>query len=105
MLKLQPTIVGQKKKNVNAFLVLRFWSYFYFDPYISISSHLGSVWLEEWKNGRMKNCERMEMWEDRKYLVFPLVCLVGMVEKWEGGKIFCLVVEKKGMMKNVIYIN
>ena len=46
---------------------------------------LGSVWMEEWKSGRM------EMWEDGKYLVFPLVCLVGGVEKWEGGKLFCLV--------------
>ena len=45
------------------------------------------------------------MWEDRKYLVFPLVCLVGRVEKWEGGKLFCLVGEKKGRMENVIYIN
>ena len=47
----------------------------------------------------------MEKWKDRKYLVFSLVCLVGRVEKWEGGKIFCLVVEKKGMIENVIYIN
>ena len=35
----------------------------------------------------MKNCEKMEKWEDRKYLVFPLVCLVGGVEKWKGGKV------------------
>ena len=55
--------------------------------------------MEEWKSGRM------EMWEDGKYLVFPLVCLVGGVEKWEGGKLFCLVGEKNGRMKNVIYIN
>ena len=25
--------------------------------------------------------------------------------KWKGGKLFCLVGEKKGRMKNVIYIN
>ena len=49
---------------------------------------LGSVWMEEWKSGRMENCERMEMWEDGEYLVFPLVCLVGGVEKWEGGNSF-----------------
>ena len=66
---------------------------------------LGSVWMEEWKSGRMENCGRMEMWEDGKYLVFPLVCLVRGVEKWEGGKLFCLVGEKNGRMKNVIYIN
>ena len=64
----------------------------------------------------MENCERMEKWEDEKYLVFPLVSLVGGVEKWEGGKLFCLekweggklfclVGEKNGRMKNVIYIN
>ena len=47
----------------------------------------------------------MEKWEDEKYLVFPLVCLVGEVEKWEGGKLFCLVGEKKGKMENIIYIN
>ena len=50
--------------------------------------------MEEWKSERMENCGRMEMWEDGKYLVFPLVCLVGVVEKWEGGKLFCLVGEK-----------
>ena len=42
---------------------------------------------------------------DGKYLVFPLVCLVGGVEKWGGGKLFCLVREKKGKMENIIYIN
>ena len=47
----------------------------------------------------------MEKWESEKYLVFPLVCLVGEVEKWEGGKLFCLVGEKKGKMENIIYIN
>ena len=45
----------------------------------------------------------MEKWEDRKDLVFPPVCLVGGVEKWEGGKLFCLIREKNGRMKNVIY--
>ena len=53
----------------------------------------------------MKNWEKIEKWENRKYLIFPLVCLVGGVEKWEGGKLFYLVGEKKGMMENVIYIN
>ena len=55
--------------------------------------------MEEWKSGRI------EKWEDRKDLVFPLVCLVGGVEKWEDGKNFCLVAKKKGRMENVIYIN
>ena len=46
--------------------------------------------MEEWKSGRMKK------WEDEKYLVFPLMCLVGGVEKWEDRKLFCLVREKNG---------
>ena len=33
------------------------------------------------------------------------VHLVGGVEKWEGRKLFYLVGEKNGRMKNVVYIN
>ena len=47
----------------------------------------------------------MEKWENKKYLVFSHVRLVGRVEKWEGGKLFYLIREKKGRMKNVVYIN
>ena len=47
----------------------------------------------------------MKNWEDKKDLVFPHVCLVGGVEKWEDGKLFCLVGEKNGRMENVVYIN
>ena len=47
--------------------------------------HQGSVWMDEWKSEMMENCAKME--------------------KWEGGKLFCLVGEKNGRMKNVIYIN
>ena len=61
--------------------------------------------MEEWKSERIENCGMMEKWKDGKYLVFPLMCLVGRVEKYEDGKLFCLVGEKKGRMKNVIYIN
>ena len=61
--------------------------------------------MEEWKSGRMGNCGKMEKWEDGKYLVFPLMCLVRRAEKWEARKIFCLVGERKGRMENVIYIN
>ena len=55
--------------------------------------------LEEWKSGRI------EKWEEGKYLVFPRVCLVGGMKKWEGGKLFCLVEKKSEMMENVVYIN
>ena len=73
--------------------------------YLPSDRPLGFVWLEEWKSRRIENCERMEKWEDRKYLVFPLMCLVGGVEKWDDGKLFCLVGEKKERMENVIYVN
>ena len=53
----------------------------------------------------MENCGRMEKWEDEKYLVFPLVCLVGGVEKWEDGKLFYLVEKKSGRIEKVVYIN
>ena len=56
--------------------------------------------MEEWKSGRMENCGRM-----KNIIVFPLMCLVGGVEKWEGGKLFCLIGEKNRRMKNIIYIN
>ena len=38
--------------------------------------------VEKWEDGKL--------WEDGKYLVFPLMCLVG---------------EKNGRMENVIYVN
>ena len=47
----------------------------------------------------------MKKWEDRKYLVFPLMCLVEGVKKWEDEKLFCLVGEKNERMENVININ
>ena len=53
--------------------------------------------VERWEDGKL--------WEDGKYLVFPLVCLVEGMEKWEGGKLFYLIGEKMRRMKNIIYIN
>ena len=47
----------------------------------------------------------MEKWEDKKDLVFPRMCLVGGVEKWEDGKLFYLVEKKSGRIENVVYIN
>ena len=55
--------------------------------------------MEEWK------IRRMEKWEDKKYLVFPCVCLVGGMEKREGEILFCLVEKKSEMIENVVYIN
>ena len=55
--------------------------------------------------GGWKISGRMEKWEDRKYLVFPHVCLVGGVEKWKGEKFFCLVEKKSERIENVVYIN
>ena len=53
----------------------------------------------------MENYERMEKWKDGKYLVFPLMCLVGEMEKCKDEKLFYLVGEKKEMMENIIYVN
>ena len=61
--------------------------------------------MEEWKSEKMVNCGRMEKWNDGKYLVFPLICLVGGMKKWEGEKLFYLVREKKRRIENVIYVN
>ena len=47
----------------------------------------------------------VEKWEDGKYLVFLFVCLVGVVEKWDDENSFVWLKKKRGMMKNVIYIN
>ena len=47
----------------------------------------------------------MEKWKDKKYLVFPRMCLVRGMEKWEGGKLFYLVEKKSGRIKNIVYIN
>ena len=55
----------------------------------SNTKSLRSVWLEKRKSEKMEYYGRME--KCIKYLVFPLVCLVGGVEKWEGGKLFYLV--------------
>ena len=41
-----------------------------------------SVWMEEWKIGRIENEEGIGKWEDSKYLVFFHMCLVGRMEKW-----------------------
>ena len=57
--------------------------------------------MRGWKISR-----RIEKWKDRKYLVFPRVCLVEGMEKWKGGKLFCLAEKKKSeRIENVIYIN
>ena len=56
--------------------------------------------MEGWKSSR-----RIETCEDRKYLVFSHVCLVGEMEKWEGGKLFCLVEKKSERIENVVYTN
>ena len=50
-----------------------------------------------WKSNKM-----IEKCKDRKYLVFPRVCLVGEMEKWESEKLFCLVEKKSGRIENVI---
>ena len=61
-----------------------------------------------WRSGKLRGWKisgRIEKWKDRKYLVFARVCLVGGMEKWKGGKLFCLVEKKSERIENVIYIN
>ena len=61
-----------------------------------------------WRSGKLEGWKingRIEKWKDRKYLVFPCVCLVGGMEKQKGGKLFCLVEKKNERIENVIYIN
>ena len=43
------------------------------------------IWLEEWKNEKIENGERMEKRENRKNFNFPPFCLVGngKVEGWK----------------------
>ena len=65
----------------------------------------GSFGWRSGKLGRWKISGRMKKWEDRKYLVFPRVCLVGRMEKWKGRKLFYLVEKKSEMIENVVYIN
>ena len=39
----------------------------------------------------------IEKWEDRKDFSFTHLCLVGRVEKWMNGKLFCFVENKVGI--------
>ena len=42
----------------------------------------------------------IEKWKDRKDLVFSCMCLVGRVEKWRDGKLFCLIEKKSERIEN-----
>ena len=50
----------------------------------------GSFGWKSEKVGGWKISERVKKWEDRKYLVFRHVCLVGGVEKWDDEFFFFL---------------
>ena len=47
----------------------------------------------------------MKKQEDRKYLVFPRVCLVEGVEERKGKKLFYLIEKKSEKIENIVYIN
>ena len=36
----------------------------------------------------------MEKWENKKDCNFPHLCLIGKMEKWMNGKLFCFVENK-----------
>ena len=40
-----------------------------------------------------------------KIFSFPSFVFGWRVEKWDDGKLFCLIREKKGRMENIIYVN
>ena len=61
--------------------------------------------VERWKSERIENGERMKKWEDRRDFSFPRLCLVGRVEKWRDGKLFCLVMKINGRIENRVCIN
>ena len=42
---------------------------------------------------------------NKKNLVFPHMCFVGVMEKWRDKKLFYLVEKKNEMIKNVVYTN
>ena len=65
----------------------------------------GSIWLEWWKSEMIENVEKIEKWEDRKYLIFSDMSLVGRMEKWRDEKFICLVKKKNKRMENKIGIN
>ena len=52
--------------------------------------------VEKWENRRLR--------DDRKDLVFSCMCLVGRVEKWREGKLFCLVEKKSERIENKVCI-
>ena len=60
--------------------------------------------MGEWKSGRIENEEMIEKWKDIKDLVFSRMCLVGRVEKWRDGKLFCLVEKKSERIENRVCI-
>ena len=47
----------------------------------------------------------MEKWENRKNFSFSHLCLVGRVEKWRDGTLFCLVYIKNERIENRVRIN
>ena len=49
--------------------------------------------------------KRMEKWENRKNFSFSHLCLVGRVEKWRDGTLFCLVYIKNERIENRVCIN
>ena len=102
------SLVFSSEPNKRKFNFPPYFPLIFFHPHCFHPNQTYSKGLFGWRNGKVRGWKisgRMEKWEDRKDLVFPHVCSVGGVEKWEGGKLFCLVKEKKGRIKNVVYIN
>ena len=56
-------------------------------------------------DGRVEKWEDGKLWEDRKVGGWKIFSVPSCVFGWRGGKFFCLVGEKNGRMRHVIYIN
>ena len=61
--------------------------------------------LERWKSRRIENKKVIEKWEDKRYFIFPRVCLIGRMKNWKDEKFICLVEEKNERIEKVVHIN
>ena len=78
-LTIMANLKGEINKNWKSRCQCVWWGHFW------LGSHLGFVWLEGWKCGRIENSGRVEKWEDKIFFNFPHFCLVGSgkVEGWK----------------------
>ena len=57
------------------------------------------------ENNYVTKTKILQDWEDRKYFIFPHLCLVERMKKWRDEKRFCLVEKKNERIENVVCVN